>query len=171
MPAVETGDVVCQGQRAVITAHFLPVWTAKAMAMRIRPAMLADLMEIARRMMLHYPTRATNATAIAGAKWICRAINSPNSLVLLSPSAFGIVSIGTYYGCERRARVDILCSRPSAGHSLESLRMVRKMIAWAKHRGFPTLRLEADTGVDFGPFARRLGAGLVMTTKFDIPTR
>lgn len=139
--------------------------------MAIRPAALSDLLEIARRMMLHYPTRATNATAIGGAKWICWAINNRDRLVLIGPSAFGIASIGTFYGCERRARVDILCCRPSAGHSLESLRMVRKMVTWARRRGVSNLQLDADTGVDFSPFARRLGAAVVSMTKFEIPTR
>lgn len=154
-----------------ITARFLELWTAPAVQMSIRPAALTDLLEIARRMMRHYPTRATNATAIAGAKWICWAITNRDRLVLIGPNAFGIASIGTFYGCERRARVDILCSRLSAGHSLESLRMVRKMVAWARRRGVSSLRLDADTEVDFAPFARRLGARPVTTTKFEISTR
>lgn len=139
--------------------------------MAIRPAELNDLPEIARRLIQHYAGRATPAQIMRGAKWMAWAIGSRDRLVLLGPNAFGIASIGTFYGCERKARVDILCSRPSAGRSLESLRMVRKMVAWAKRRGAPTLRLDADTGVDFGPFARRLGATAVSTIKFDIPTR
>ncbi len=155
----------------MITARFLEVWKAPAVQMAIRPAALTDLLEIARRMMLHYPTRATNATAIAGARWICWAINNRDRLVLIGPNAFGIAQYGMFYGCEARARVDILCCRPSAGGALESLRMLRKMVAWARRRGAPSLRLDADTGVNFAPFAKRLGGVAVPVTKFEIPTR
>lgn len=171
MPTAQAGDVVCQGQGTVITYRLLEVWKAAAVQMEIRPAALTDLLEIARRMMLHYPERATSTTAIAGAKWICWAIGNRNRLVLIGPNAFGIAQYGMFYGCEARAQVDILCCRPSAGGALESLRMLRKMVAWARRRGAPSLQLSSDNGTDFAAFGKRLGAIPVTIVKHEIPTR
>lgn len=139
--------------------------------MRIRPATLADLPEIAQRLIRHYAGRATPAQIMAGAPWMARVLQNRDRLVLIGPNSFGIAQVGTFYGCERRASVDILCSRPSAGGSLESLRMVRKMVAWSKRRGARTLRLDADTGVDFAPFGKRLGASSVLVPRYEIPVR
>ena len=48
--------------------------------------------------------------------------------------------------------------------------MVRMMIAWAKEQGAQgAFKLEADTGIDFAPFAKRLGGHAVTTTRYDIP--
>ena len=155
----------------MITYRLLEVWTATAVPMAIRPACLDDLPEIARRLILHYAGRATPAQIMKGAKWMAWAIGSRDRLVLLGPTAFGVAQTGMFYGCERRAQVDILCCRPSAGRSLESLRMVRKMVAWARRRGVSNLRLDSDTGVDFAAFGKRLGAEPVKVTKYEIPTR
>lgn len=155
----------------MIAAHFGEVWKAPAVQMVIRPATLDDLPEIGRRLIRHYAGRATPAQIMRGAKWMIWAINSPARLVLLGPNSFGVAQTAMFYGCERRAAVDILCCRPNAGGSLEALRMVRKMVAWARRRGAPNLRLDSDTGVDFGPFGRRLGAKPVLVTKYEIPTR
>lgn len=170
MPPAEAGDVVCPSQRAVTTARFLPILTAKACPMIIRPATLDDLPEIAQRLIRHYEGRATPEQIMKGAKWMCWAIGSRERLVLIGPNAFGVASTGMFYGCEARAQVDILCCRPSAGGSWEALSMVRKMVAWARRRGFPMMRLDSDTGIDFAPFGKRLGAEPVTVTKYEIPT-
>lgn len=154
----------------MITARFLPVWTVKAARMLIRPATLDDLPEIAQRLIRHYAGRATPAQIMKGAKWMIWAIGNRDRIVLIGPNAFGIAQYGMFYGCEARAQVDILCCRPSAGGALESLRIVRKMVAWARRRGAPNLRLDSDTGVDFAPFGKRLGANPVTVTKYEIPT-
>jgi hypothetical protein len=155
----------------VITAWFLEPWTAVAEPMAIRPATLDDLPQIAQRLLQHYAGRATKETILRGAPWMTWAIGSRERLVLIGPNSFGVAQTGMFYGCERRASVDILCCRPSAGSSLEALRMVRKMVAWARRRGAPSLRLDADNGVDFAVFGKRLGAKPVTVTKFEIPVR
>jgi hypothetical protein len=139
--------------------------------MDLRPATLEDLPEIAQRLLAHYRGRATPETIMRGAKWMAWAINNPDRLVLLGPNSFGVAQTGMFYGCERRASIDILCCRPNAGASLEALRMVRKMVAWARRRGAPSLRLDSDTGVDFAAFGKRLGAKPVTVTKYEIPVR
>lgn len=139
--------------------------------MLIRVATLDDLPEIAQRLIRHYAGRATRETILAGAPWMARVIASRDRLVLIGPNAFGIAQYGMFYGCEVRASVDILCCRPSAGGALESLRMVRKMVAWARRRGARTLRLDADTGVDFAPFGKRLGAIATTVPRYEIPVR
>lgn len=155
----------------MITYRLLEVWTAAATRMLIRPACLDDLPAIARHLMRHYAGRATRETIMQGAPWMARVIQNRDRLVLIGPNAFGIAQYGMFYGCERRASVDILCSRPSAGGSLESLRMLRKMVAWARRRGARTLRLDADTGVDFAAFGKRLGATASMVPRYEIPVR
>ncbi len=155
----------------MITYRLLDVWTSPVSPMLIRPACLSDLPEIARRLIRHYAGRATPAQILKGAKWMIWAIGSRDRLVLIGPNAFGIAQYAMFYGCEARAQVDILCCRPNAGGSLESLRMLRKMVAWARRRGVSSLRLEADNGTDFSMFAKRLGARSKTAVKYDIPTR
>jgi hypothetical protein len=107
-----------------------------------------------------YATRAgtipglTEEGAIGWLRW---AIANPDRLVLCGPHSGGVASVSFHYGYERRARVDVLAARPTPGAALEAMRMVRVMLAWAREHGASRLRLGADTGVDFGPFARRLG--------------
>jgi hypothetical protein len=115
-----------------------------------------------------YPERAIER----GAPWVRWAMQHSERLVLVGPNSFGIAQVGWFYGMERRARLDMLCARPIPGAALEALKMVRMMVAWAAEQGATgAFRLDADTGVDFEPFARRLGGKLVTTTWYDIPLR
>lgn len=136
--------------------------------MQIRPAGLDDLPEITRRMFEHYNGRLTAQRVPAGLRWMRAAILNPSRLVLIGPHSFGMAQVDTFYGFERRALVDILCSRPVPGAAFESLRMLRKMVAWARRKGARELKFDADTGVDFSPFARRLGAETVTVRKHRI---
>ena len=98
------------------------------------------------------------------------AIQNPERLVLIGANSVGVAQASWQYGFERRARLDMLGARPVAGAALEALKMVRMMLVWAKEQGAEgTFRLDADTGVDFGPFARRLGGKPVTLTRYEIP--
>lgn len=115
-----------------------------------------------------YPERAIER----GAPWVRWAMKHEDRLVLVGPNSFGIAQVSWFYGFERRARLDMLCARPVSGAALEALRMVRIMVAWAAEHGAEgTFKMDADTGVDFEPFARRLGGKAVTATRYEIPLR
>ena len=132
----------------------------------IHEAGVADeqfMFEIARE---KYPERAIEQ----GVRWVRWCMQSPERLVLVGPNSFGIAQVDWRYGFERRSKLDMLCSRPASGRALEALKMVQLMIAWAKEKGaLGAFRLDADTGADFEPFARRLGGKAVTATWYEIP--
>lgn len=116
-----------------------------------------------------YPGRGIEK-ALDWARWHIR---QPNSLVLIGPNTLGIASIVLKYGFEKRARLDMLAAQPGNNSVVEALQQVRAMVRWAALQGATGhFRIDADTGVDFGAFARRLG-GLevdpVKYPRYDIP--
>lgn len=132
----------------------------------IRRATLADMPFIIEMARERYPAR----TIEKGIPWMQWCIGNPEKLVLIGPNSIGMANVGWQYGFERRARLDMLGARAVAGAALEALRMIRIMLTWAKQQGaVGTFRLDADTGVDFGPFARRLGGKPVTLTRYEIP--
>lgn len=135
----------------------------------IRRATEADIprgLDIAQRA---YPGRGIEM-AVDWAKWHLR---QANSLVLIGPGTLGIASITFKYGFEKRARLDMLAATPEKSSVVEALQQVRAMVRWAALQGaVGHFRIDADTGVDFGAFARRLGGHEVDPVKYpryDIP--
>ncbi len=109
----------------------------------------AFIMELVRE---KYPDRFDK-----GVHYVEWCLKQPDKLVAVGPNSFGVASAYWNYGFERRAGSSILCARPVAGSALEIVRMLRFMLVWAKQQGCEGLfRLQEDTGVDFGPLARRL---------------
>lgn len=108
-----------------------------------------------------------------GVDWIRWHMKQPNSLVLIGPGTIGVASIAFKYGFEKRARLDMLAALPEKSAVIEALQHVRAMVRWAALQGaVGNFRIDADTGVDFGPFARRLGGHEVDPVKYpryDIP--
>lgn len=93
-----------------------------------------------------------------GVRYVEWCLTQPDKLVAVGPNSFGVAAAYWNYGFERRAGSSILCARAVSGSAFEVLRMVRYMIAWAKDQGcIGSFRIQEDTGVDFGPLARRLG--------------
>lgn len=132
----------------------------------VRRATLADMPFIIAMAKEKYPARQIEQ----GISWMEWCIGSPERLVLIGPNSAGVAQVSWNYGFERRARLDMLGARATPGAALEALKIVRMMVAWAKEQGAQgTFRLDADTGVDFGPFARRLGGGPVTLTRYEIP--
>lgn len=90
--------------------------------------------------------------------WVEWCMQSPEKLVLVGEHSFGIAWAALKYGAEMKAGMDLLCARRSGGGIMEAFRMVRQMLEWARSQGARgDFRLDADTGVDLGPFAARLG--------------
>ena len=140
--------------------------SAEAPAPKIRRAKLEDMPFMVALANEKYPMRMIEK----GIPWMEWCIQNDNRLVLLGPNSIGVAQVEWNYGYERRARLDMLGARPVSGAALEALRMVRMMLAWAKEKGaVGTFRLDADTGIDFGPFARRLGGKPVTLTRYEIP--
>lgn len=99
--------------------------------------------------------------------WISWALKSPNHIILIGDHSFCVASTYIKYGMEKRALVEMLASRKSARGALEALQLCRAVVLWATLQGATQLRLGADTGVDFGPFAARLG-GVRAAPSYDI---
>jgi hypothetical protein len=108
-----------------------------------------------------------------GVQYIRWCLNNPNSIVLRGSAAFGVASISMKYGFEKRARLDILAARRGNRAVVEALQIVRAMVRWATLNGAQGyFRIDADTGVDFGPIAKRLGGHEVdpkLYPRYDIP--
>lgn len=135
----------------------------------IRRATEADIpwgLEIANE---RYPGRSPEQ----GVQFIRWCLGNPNSIVLRGSAAFGVASISMKYGFEKRARLDILAARRGNRAVVEALQIVRAMVRWSALNGAEgCFRIDADTGVDFGPIARRLGGHEVdpeRYPRYDIP--
>lgn len=105
-----------------------------------------------------------------GIPWMRRCMGDPEQRVLVGRNSAGVARVYWRYGFERRGRLEMLGARAVPGAALEALGMVRMMIAWARLQGaVGSFALDADTGVDFGPFARRLGGRHVRVDRYEIP--
>ena len=143
-----------------------PTCFAHAAHAAIRRATAEDIPFVRELARLKYPERAIEQ-ALGWFEWC---LKNPERLVLVGTNSVGIAQVDWRYGFERRGRLDMLASRPMPYAAWEAFRMVRMMVAWAKEQGAQgTFRLDADTGIDFGPFARRLGGTPVTLTRYEIP--
>lgn len=132
------------------------------------PADMQFIVELAREL---YPERMSDPYNVErGIKWLARVMVDEDHIVLLGPNSAGCAHVIQHYGFERRARLDMLACRPLPGFAMEPVKMLRIMLWWAKTRGASGyFRLDADTGVDFAPFAARLGGEPVQATWYKIP--
>ncbi len=116
-----------------------------------------------------YPGRAVEG----GVEWVRWHIKQANSLVLIGPGSLGVASIAWRYGFEKRSRLDMLAALPAKSSVIEALQQLRIMVKWAALQGAQgNFRVDADTGVDFGAFAKRLNGHEVDPIKYpryDIP--
>lgn len=114
-----------------------------------------------------YPDRPVEQ----GVPWITRAMRDPAHFVVVGPHSAGCCHITKHYGFEPKARLDMLARRPGVTTAtMEALKLLRVMLWWAKDRGAKgNFTLDADTGVDFEPFAKRLGGKRVEYVRYEIP--
>lgn len=130
----------------------------------IRKATLADIPAGLALAEAAYPGRGVEKAA----KWAEWCINNPDRLVLVSPKGVGIAQVSWNYGFELKGRLDLLYVAKGSG--LEALKMLRIMVAWAKAKGaVGSFAVDADTGVDFGPFVKRLGGTQTKGVRYLIP--
>lgn len=88
-------------------------------------------------------------------EWLYSSLSNPNMLMLRGDHGFGIAGITyRFYDPKPLAHLVFLAVKPGGGW--EGYRLLASMIRWARDRG-AVFHLGEDTGVDFGPWARRLG--------------
>jgi hypothetical protein len=132
----------------------------------IRRATEADIPYMLALAKEKYPDRPVEQ----GVPWMQWCLQNPERLVLLGQDHIGVAQVNWHYGYSRRARLDWLVGRPVKGAVLETLRMVRMMIAWAKEQGATgDFQLDAETEVDFEPYSKRLGGRKITVTRYLIP--
>lgn len=132
----------------------------------LRRATEADIpfmLEIGRE---RYGERYTEAAI----PWMRYHLKNPGSLVLVGSASMGVASINLYYGFEKRARLDMLAAKLVKQAHWEAFQQVKAMVRWAAVNGAEGgFKIDADTGADFGPFAKRLGGLRVQYPRYDIP--
>ncbi len=133
----------------------------------IRRAALDDMprmLDIAEEM---YPGRGVKA----GWDWMKFQIENRagDRFVWVGEDSLIVAHIYRQYGYELRARIDMLCARRKKSAIFETLQLVKACRRWAALNGVTApMKLDADTGVDFGPFARRLGGWQVDPARFPV---
>lgn len=131
---------------------------------RVTMADLPEMLDIAEEM---YPGRGIRAAE----GWARFNIENRDGtkLALRGDNAILVAHAYHQYGFELRARVDMLCARRQKRAWLEALQLVKACKRWAALIGVThPLRLDADTGVDFGPFAKRLGGRKVDPDRYPV---
>jgi hypothetical protein len=59
---------------------------------------------------------------------------------------------------DMECNVALVCAED--GHMWEALALIRESIEWAKQRGCAKWHISSETGYDFAPIAKRVGAGV-----------
>jgi hypothetical protein len=114
---------------------------------------IPDLMRIAR-------ARYGDFDQIAAKAWAERAIGQPDALFIRSDHAFGVAAMQPFFYNPdvEHARLVFLASSAPNPWAMEPYHILHDLVVWAKNRGAQTFSFGSDTGVDFGPFAKRLNA-------------
>lgn len=80
-------------------------------------------------------------------------------IALCTERGFAIAAITrAFWGDDPRAYLLFLASVPGAGLIGDGVRLTRAVDEWRRARGAVSLHFGEDTGVNFEPIARRLGA-------------
>lgn len=133
----------------------------------IRRATVADIDKFAAIAENRYFGRNVRE-AIPWVTW-CVENKAGDKFAWVGEDSFIIAHIYRQYGFELRVRVDILCTRPKKRAVLEAFQLLKACKRWAALNGVThPLRLDADTGVDFGPFAKRLGGWQVDPKRYPV---
>lgn len=122
----------------------------------IRPATVADipfLIDVARQ---RYTQQFDDA---ATRRFLQHAIADPNMLVLRGERGGAVVSITRmFWGGPTRACVLFIVALPGAGLIGEGMALMRAADKWRREMGAEALHFGEDTGLNFAPLAKRLGA-------------
>lgn len=93
--------------------------------------------------------------------WALQAMTLPDVAVLIEGGTCIIASITrAFWGGPRRCYLLFLFGAPTRKRGWEALRLLRAVDAWRKERGAESFHFGEDTGLDFSPLAKRLGAKL-----------
>jgi hypothetical protein len=111
-----------------------------------------------------YPGRPVHL----GIPWIIDCMRRADRLVLVSDHGVGVATGFLKYGWFPMAQMEILAVLPEAP-KMEAVRFLRTMIAWAKANGAKRFLISADSGIDLGPLARRVGGRTRDTPHYYVP--
>lgn len=107
-------------------------------------------------------TRYPGIDVSGSARWLSSILSNQDYCVLYSPICCAIATVVTtfYYPTRKTGHLlmlfgdaDYLKNRPWI-----PFRMLQQVIDWSRSRGATTFRFGADTGIDFGAYAKRLRA-------------
>lgn len=154
---------------ASVNEHVRDVLIDPAVLGHIRRATLDDLPFFAELIQNRYGDRFHDPQkANANSNWLALAFERPDFTCLRGTHTAGVARVVIAYGAELLPQLVGMAAWPGAG--LEPLRMLRVMLRWAKVRGATgDFAVSADTGVDFAPFAKRLGGRKVIKEVWEIP--
>lgn len=103
-------------------------------------------------------------------KWVEWCIQSPKRLVLVGNATAGVAGLDLWHGIALRAQLIAMFTVPERQPGMEPVAMLRIMVAWAReNKAKPPFLIDAQTGVDFGPFAARLGGHPAKEPRYVIP--
>ena len=90
--------------------------------------------------------------------WLRKALKEPNCRVLVGGHSVGVgYAFQTFYWKKPRGHILHVASIPK-GMSTEALRLMRSLVEWLKEKGCFEVTFGSEIGVDYAPFAARLGA-------------
>ena len=93
-----------------------------------------------------------------GNQWVKERIKDSNSVVIRGDHSFGIGFLfRSFYWKKPRGHILHVASIPK-GLSREPLRIMQRIIDWAKNRDAFEVTFGSEIGTDYAPFAKLLGA-------------
>jgi hypothetical protein len=90
--------------------------------------------------------------------WLLKVLADENSILLRGEHSFGIANaFRPWYWRKPRGFILHVASKPQ-GLSREALLLVGKLVEWTREKGCFEVIMGSEIGVDYGPFAKLLGA-------------
>lgn len=127
----------------------------------IRPAVVSDIPFLLAVAHEQYNRDFDDAQASA---FLARAIRDPAMRLLVGERGGALGAITQSFWDKPRAYLMFIVARRGRGLVGEGLRLVRAIDQWRRHRGAESLHFGEDTGLNFAPLARRLGAVVARPT-------
>lgn len=96
--------------------------------------------------------------------WVPARLKEPTMLFIRGERSFGVAHLAKRFNSPTRvqAYLTLLYSEPGfmRSLSLEPFQLIKRMIEWGKEKGATKFWMSDISGVDLGPFAKRLGGRL-----------
>jgi hypothetical protein len=94
-------------------------------------------------------------------QWALKAFQNPDVLIAVGNHGFGVSGVSAPFWAPLKRRGVMVFLASTGGSGYEPCAILRYMIKWAlRDRGASTYHFGEDTGVNFAPYAKRVGATL-----------